>query len=113
MADLTYNQGIHGAQDTANAMVRAGRPFHVITDDWHADVVRARRSATGRGRPPRSSRWRALKVAVFGYAMNGMGDIRVDVHALLRTLGPQVDALAPGGAAPRGRRPSATTTCAR
>ena len=27
MADLTYNQGIHGAQDTANAMVRAGRPL--------------------------------------------------------------------------------------
>ena len=25
MGDLTYNQGIHGAQDTANAMVRAGR----------------------------------------------------------------------------------------
>ena len=28
--------------------------------------------------------------------MNGMGDIRVDEHALLRALGPQVDALAPG-----------------
>ncbi len=28
--------------------------------------------------------------------MNGMGDIRVDVHELLRTLGPQVDAIAPG-----------------
>ena len=26
MADMTYNQGVHGAQDTANAMVRAGRP---------------------------------------------------------------------------------------
>ena len=25
MADMTYNQGVHGAQDTANAMVRAGR----------------------------------------------------------------------------------------
>ena len=41
--------------------------------------------------------------------MNGMGDIRVDVHALLRTLGPQVDALAPGrprtaAAAARRRR---------
>jgi L-arabinose isomerase len=35
-------------------------------------------------------------VGVFGYAMNGMGDIRVDVHALMRTLGPQVDAIAPG-----------------
>src|SRR6476469_560141 len=34
MADMTYNQGIHGAQDTANAMVRADRPFSVVTDDW-------------------------------------------------------------------------------
>ena len=42
------------------------------------------------------TRWRSLKVAVFGYAMNGMGDIRVDEHALMRRLGPQVDALAPG-----------------
>ena len=40
MGDLTYNQGIHGAQDTANAMVRAGRPFAVVTDDWHADSFR-------------------------------------------------------------------------
>src|SRR6266496_6336096 len=24
MADMTYNQGVHGAQDTANSMVRAG-----------------------------------------------------------------------------------------
>ena len=40
MADLTYNQGVHGAQDTANAMVRAGVPFHVITDDWQSDSFR-------------------------------------------------------------------------
>ena len=51
MADLTYNQGIHGAQDTANAMVRAGRPFHVVTDDWHAGLVRRGGRALGaRGR---------------------------------------------------------------
>ena len=36
MADLTYNQGIHGAQDTANALVRAGRPFGVVTGDWRS-----------------------------------------------------------------------------
>ena len=41
MGDLTYNQGIHGAQDTANAMVRAGRAFTVVTDDWRADSFRA------------------------------------------------------------------------
>src|SRR2546423_2350376 len=36
MADMTYNQGVHGAQDTANAMVRAGRRFAVLNDDWQA-----------------------------------------------------------------------------
>src|SRR3954447_16297059 len=95
MADLTYNQGIHGAQDTANAMVRSGTRFHVITDDWHqqsfVDAVGAWARAAAA-----VTRWKALKVAVFGYAMNGMGDIRVDAHALIRTLGPQIDALAPG-----------------
>jgi L-arabinose isomerase len=95
MADLTYNQGIHGAQDTANAMVRAGRSFHVITDDWRADSFREAIARWARAAAA-VTRWRSLKVAVFGYAMNGMGDIRVDEHALRRTLGPQVDALAPG-----------------
>ena len=45
--------------------------------------------------------------------MNGMGDIRVDVHALLRTLGPQVDALAPGELHRAAQAGRATTTCAR
>jgi len=95
MADLTYNQGIHGAQDTANAMVRAGRPFHVVTGDWRDDAFHA---AVGRWARAAAAvtRWRSLKVGVVGYAMNAMGDIRVDEHTLLQTLGPQVDALAPG-----------------
>ena len=37
MADLTYNQGIHGAQDQANALVRSGIPFSVITGEWDSD----------------------------------------------------------------------------
>jgi L-arabinose isomerase len=95
MADLTYNQGVHGAQDTANALVRAGRRFQVVTGDWHAREFRgdigtwARAAAAVTG-------WRSLRVGVLGYAMNGMGDTRFDEHALLRALGPQVDALAPG-----------------
>jgi L-arabinose isomerase len=95
MADLTYNQGIHGAQDTANAMVRSGRPFHVITDDWRAPSF-----AASFGRWARAAaavtRWRSLRVGVFGYAMNGMGDIRVDEHTLMRTLGPEVLSLPTG-----------------
>ena len=86
MADMTYNQGVHGAQDTANAMVRAGRRFGVLTDDWRAesfreDVHRWARAAAA------VTAWRRLKVALFGYAMNDMGDIRVDESALVRSLG--------------------------
>jgi L-arabinose isomerase len=95
MADMTCNQGVPGAQDTANAMVRAGRRFCVLTDDWRAgsfrdDVHRwARAAAT-------VTAWRRLKVALFGYAMNDMGDIRVDESALVRSLGPEILAVAPG-----------------
>src|SRR5499427_3190580 len=95
MADMTYNQGVHGAQDTANAMVRAGRAFHVLTDDWRsesfrADVARWARAAAA------VTGWKSLKVAIVGYAMNDMGDIRVDESALIRSLGPEILAVAPG-----------------
>ena len=40
MDNLTYNQGIHGAQDQANALVRADVPFSVITGDWRSDGFR-------------------------------------------------------------------------
>ena len=36
MDRLTYNQGIHGAQDQANALMRAGVPFSVLTGDWRS-----------------------------------------------------------------------------
>src|SRR5205807_9813799 len=95
MADMTYNQGVHGAQDTANAMVRAGKRFAVLTDDWkgasfRADVGRWARAAAA------ATAWKRLKVAIFGYPMNEMGDIRVDENALVRTLGPAIIAVAQG-----------------
>jgi L-arabinose isomerase len=95
MADMTYNQGVHGAQDTANAMVRAGRRFHVLTDDWKADSFRDDVGRWARAAAA-VTRWRSLKVAIFGYAMNDMGDIRVDESALIRSLGPEILAVAPG-----------------
>lgn len=95
MADMTYNQGIHGAQDTANAMVRAGRPFHVVTEVWQDEAFRARVGRWARAAAAVTA-WRSLKVGVFGYAMNDMGDIRVDENALLRALGPEISYLAPG-----------------
>jgi L-arabinose isomerase len=89
MADLTYNQGIHGAQDQANALVRAGVPFSVITGDWqstefeHAfeDWAQAAKAV---------SALRAARIGLLGYPMNGMGDILYDAPSLLRRLGPTV-----------------------
>jgi L-arabinose isomerase len=95
MADMTYNQGIHGAQDTANAMVRAGTPFHVLTDVWQSEQFVAAVGRFGRAAAALSA-WRRLRVGIFGYAMNDMGDIRIDENALLRALGPQISFLAPG-----------------
>jgi L-arabinose isomerase len=95
MADMTYNQGVHGAQDTANAMVRAGRRFAVLTDDWRSERFRADVGRWARAAAAVTA-WKSLKVAIFGYAMNDMGDIRVDESALIRTLGPEILAVAQG-----------------
>jgi L-arabinose isomerase len=95
MADMTYNQGVHGAQDTANAMVRAGKAFAVITDDWHAESFRVSVDRWARAAAAATA-WKRLKVAIFGYAMNEMGDIRVDESALVRSLGPAIIAVAQG-----------------
>ena len=87
MADMTYNQGVHGAQDTANAMVRAGRRFSVLTDDWRSESFRADVGRWARAAAAVTG-WKSLRTAIFGYAMNDMGDIRVDESALIRSLGP-------------------------
>jgi len=89
MADLTYNQGIHGAQDQANALVRIGAPFSVITGDWRADGFAAAFEDWARAAQTVTALKRA-KVALLGYPMNGMGDIRYDPPALLRRIGPTV-----------------------
>jgi L-arabinose isomerase len=95
MTDMTYNQGVHGAQDTANAIVRGGVPFEVITGDWQGDefVAEVERWASAAAAV---TAMRSMRIANVGYGMNGMGDIRVDENVLLRVLGPEVAAVAPG-----------------
>ena len=89
MADLTYNQGIHGAQDQGNALVRSGRPFSVITGEWRSEAFERRFEDWARAAMAVSSLRRA-KIALLGYPMNGMGDILSDAPAMLRRLGPMI-----------------------
>jgi L-arabinose isomerase len=86
MADLTYNQGIHGAQDQANALVRAGIPFSVITGEWDSDEF-AREFADWARAAATVTALRSTRIALLGYPMNGMGDILYDPPSLLRRLG--------------------------
>src|SRR5579884_112619 len=102
MDSLTYNQGIHGAQDQANALVRAAIPFSVITGDWRsesflrdfADWARAAQAAR---------RLRDARIALLGYPMNGMGDILYDPPALLRRIGPMIVSEDLGGVVARAQ----------
>ncbi len=89
MDDLTYNQGIHGAQDQANALLRAGIPFSVITGDWRAHEFAESVGEWARAAHAVSS-LRRTRIALLGYPMNGMGDIQYESPALLRRLGPMI-----------------------
>jgi L-arabinose isomerase len=90
MADLTYNQGIHGAQDMANALIRTlGNRFDVISADWKseefklyvADWARAAYAAAALKR---------MRIAAIG-KMHGMGDTLSDEAAFTRVIGPEVN----------------------
>ena len=89
MDDLTYNQGIHGAQDQSNAMLRAGLPYTVITDDWRSEEFLASFESWAWAAQT-VTKLRRTKIALFGYQMNGMEDIVYDAAALLRKIGPMV-----------------------
>jgi L-arabinose isomerase len=89
MADLTYNQGIHGAQDQANALLRAGIPFSVLTGDWRSARFAAAFADWARAAAAVSA-LRRSRIALLGYPMNGMGDILYDPPSLLRRIGPMI-----------------------
>lgn len=94
MDDLTYNQGIHGAQDTANTLLRLGKTFSVFSGAWQSDEFVAAVADFAHAAQAKTS-MRSARVAVFGQ-MPGMGDILADSHGFMRTLGPQVDHLGMG-----------------
>jgi L-arabinose isomerase len=100
MDTLTYNQGIHGAQDQANALVRAGVPFSIVTGEWQSDDFVAAFEDWARAAQAATA-LRAARIALLGYPMNGMGDILYDPPSLLRRIGPMIVSEDLGGLAAR------------
>lgn len=94
MGDLTYNQGVHGAQDEANSLLRLGKTFSVYSGDWKSDEFVSEFETFARAAKAVST-MRTARTAVFGQ-MPGMGDILTDPHAFMRKLGVQVEHLGMG-----------------
>ncbi|MCD6346752.1 MAG: L-fucose/L-arabinose isomerase family protein, partial [Bacteroidales bacterium] len=89
MDDLTYNQGIHGAQDISNALMRTiGSGYAICTGYWKdpdfKDFVNDWSHAA-----MAASRMKGMKIAEIG-KMHDMGDTIADEAAFMRMLGPVV-----------------------
>ena len=103
------NHGVHGTQDLANVLLRAGVPFHYVTShaaerppglhelgDFFAAAAAVRRL-------------RPARIGLIGYPFPGMGDFAVDTTHLAATLGCSwthltVDGLHPALRSRRARR---------
>jgi L-arabinose isomerase len=86
---LTTNQGIHGAQDTANMLLRVGAKPTIITEDWKSQAFKdfvtdwAVAASAVKG-------LRSVKAAVFN-KMQQMGDILGDEVAYYKKFGIEIN----------------------
>ncbi len=86
MAHMVDNHGVHGTQDLANVLMRAGVRFDYVTspvDDAAGlgelgDLLAAAAAVR---------RLRSARVGMLGYPFPGMGDFAVDTTHLVATLG--------------------------
>lgn len=84
--DLTVNQAIHGTQDQANCLKRAGIPYEVYAGDKGDELACflshfAAAAAT-------VTALRKMRIGVVG-KLPGMGDVITDDMAFYRTIGPE------------------------
>jgi L-arabinose isomerase len=86
--DLTVNQGIHGAQDNANMIVRSGFPCQFFAGERHD--LRFVKFVEDFGRAAQTYQvLHGMKVGVLS-RMCGMGDILIDDMAFFRNIGVEI-----------------------
>lgn len=83
---LRSNHGVHGTQDLANVLLRAGVRFHYVTSHLHdADALDELNDFFTAAAAVR--RLRSARIGLLGYPFPGMGDFAVDTTRMLATLG--------------------------
>ena len=88
-ADTTLNHGMHGVQDLANVLLRAGRPFQLLTGHYRDERTLAEMRAWCDAARITAD-LRGLRIGLIGYAMEGMGDFGLDDTAFLSQVGVEV-----------------------
>jgi L-arabinose isomerase len=86
---LTTNQGIHGAQDTANMLLQADTNTSVITEDWQSETFISYVKDWSLAALT-AAELKKMRIAVFG-RMKGMGDIVTDEGNFQRVIGPEIN----------------------
>jgi L-arabinose isomerase len=87
--DTTKNHGMHGVQDLANVLLRARRPFHLVTGHYQDQGVLAEvRAWCDAARTAAFTRH--MRIGLVGYPMEGMGDFGLDETAFLSQVGVEV-----------------------
>jgi len=100
--DTNRNHGMHGVQDLANVLLRAGREFHIVTGHYRDRRTLAEvKSWCDAARTV--SFMRHMRIGLLGYPMEGMGDFGVDETAFLTQAGVEVHHIAMKAVAERAK----------
>jgi len=89
MDDLTYNQGIHGAQDISNTLLRTiGSTYAICTGYWKDQEFKSFVNDWSHAAMT-ASQMKGMKIAEIG-KMHDMGDTIADEASFMRILGPVI-----------------------
>ena len=86
VAAMIENHGVHGTQDLANVLTRAGVRFHYVTSPA-IDPVGLETLGDFFAAAAAVRRLRSARIGLLGYPFPGMGDFAVDTTHLTATLG--------------------------
>lgn len=92
-SEIIRNHGIHGVQDLANVLLRAGCGVHLVTGHYKDPKTIAEiKSWCDAARTV--GFMHQLRIGLLGYPMEGMGDLAIDHTALLSQVGTEIHQLA-------------------
>lgn len=88
--DITFkNHGMHGVQDLANVLLRAGRKFHILTGHYKNDKTLNELKAWCNSARV-ANFMQNVRIGLMGYPMEQMGDFAIDETAFLSQIGVEV-----------------------